>query len=47
MAETFGVRPDDPSEAADARLQTCARERRDPSGPPVGFVSVERYLTLD
>ena len=50
MAETCGVHPDDPWEApyaAEARLETCARERRDPSGPPVGFVSVERYLTLD
>jgi hypothetical protein len=50
MAETCGVLPDDPWEAsyaAEAWLETCAREARDPSGPPVGFVSVDRYIILD
>jgi hypothetical protein len=50
MAEACGVRPDDPWEAsyaADAWLETCAKEPRDRSGPPVAFVTVERYLRLD
>jgi hypothetical protein len=50
MAETCGVRPDDASEtahAAETRLKVCARQRRALSGPPVGFVPVERYLRLD
>jgi hypothetical protein len=52
MAEACGVYPDRDNPIRDCRLaeehlRACRNARRHPSGPPVGFVSVERYLTLD
>jgi hypothetical protein len=52
MAEALGVEPGrcdgaQTSRLAATRLVGSRLARRSPLGPPVGFVPVERYLTLD